>query len=205
MKKTVAITLITVLGACLIIFGSLVLFAPARVANFFDSVGFYNSSIRLYEKQYGKSDSIDDLAVLILKLDQAKDSEKIEYYGEIMIEHEDYAEYCKSKDKDAPKGSITTNEFYFGKYVVSLAKNDNITMAVSKANEFVLNNGYTDYNPFSVMISELGNELGVEKLNLIKKEILEYKEYLGGVRISALEADIDLIEQIIQQIENNIE
>jgi hypothetical protein len=68
--KTVAITLSALLGACLITFGSLALFAPASLGNFFGGLGMYNSSIHFYEVQYGKSQSIEDLAVLVLKLDE---------------------------------------------------------------------------------------------------------------------------------------
>lgn len=194
MWKTVAITLISVLGACLITFGSLALFAPATVANFFDGLGAYNASIRYYEKQYGKSESIDDLAVLILKLDQTKDSEKTEKYVKIIIEHSDYAQYCNQNDQNDNNNVVSTNELYYGKYALALIRNGKFSNAISIANKFVSENGYTKYNPFSTIILELGNELESTKLNKIKTEITQY---LGGEYENYVQADIDAIQQIL--------
>ncbi|MBQ8426449.1 MAG: hypothetical protein IJX16_01670 [Clostridia bacterium] len=192
--KTVAITLVAVLGACLIAFGSLALFAPASVANFFDGLGFYKPAIHYYEKQYGKSESIEDLAVLILKLDDDKDSIKTEEYTKILIEHPDYATYCQMKDGVNQGSTVTANEFYISKYAVALVRNDKFITAIDTAKDFVDDYGYTAYNPFSVIISELGLTLDIDKLEEIEERI---SEYLNSANGDVVATDIARIKQLL--------
>ena len=192
--KTVAITLVAVLGAGMILFGSLALFAPLSVANFFDGMGMQNVAVKYYEKQYGKSESVEDLAVLILKLDEESDSVKSEKYLKIMIEKDEYSSYCQAQDSINNGGKVSQDEYYKGKYALSLVRNEKFDVAVSVAKDYVLENGYTDYNPFSVIIAELGMALTDAQLNTIKTEILNYK---SSNQDAAISADLTAIEQLL--------
>ncbi len=192
--KTVAITLSAIIGACLILFGALALFAPASIAGFFDKVGIYKSSIHFYERQYGKSDSIDDLTVLILKIDGERDSEREEKYIKILIERPDFEDYCQLKD-DTTNDNVSTREFYYGEYAVALVRNGKFSSAHAIASEFVEEYGYTAYNPFSIMLAETDELLTNENLLAIKDEI---SRYLSGENANRVQADLDQIENLIQ-------
>ena len=192
--KTVVITLIAVLGACSVIFGSLVLFAPVTVADFASGMGMYKTAIYCYEKQYGKSDNIDDLAVLILKIDEQKDSEKSEKYLEIMCNRVDYAEYCNVSDSNIGGAQVSLDEFYRGKYAVALVKNGKFEIAINVAKGYASEKGYTNFNPFSVIIAELGRQLTAEQLGTLRTEI---NAYVNGAQGTIAQEDIMQIEQLL--------
>lgn len=195
--KTVAITLVAVLSACLVTFGSLALFAPKSVANFFDGLGMYKPAIHYYEKQYGKSQNIEDLAVLILKLDGEKDSVKTEGYLKAMVEHQDYSNYCNKLDTENSSTALSTDEFYRGKFAVSLVRNGKIDDALNVSAVFVESKGYTEYNPFSTIVFELGELLNDEQLTKLEGKIRSYENNLNFEQSKALiQADIQIILQL---------
>lgn len=191
--KTIAITLIAVLGACFITFGSLALFAPKSLADFFDGLGMYKSSIIYYEKQYGKSEDIEDLAVLVLKIDDESDSEKAEKYLKVMIESSDFESYCQAENARSSGLKITLDEFYKGKYAVALVRNDKFDLAMDFANDCV-SNGYKKNNPFSLIISEFGQSFTKEQLENLRTEI---SAYVDGENGNMASADISVINQLI--------
>jgi hypothetical protein len=192
--KTVAITLVAVIGAGLILFGSLALFAPKSVADFFDGMGMYKPAVNYYEKQYGKSDNIDDLAVLILKIDAKEDSEKAERYLKILLDRKDYVNYCYMNDQLNQDRQVSFDEHYKGQYALALVRNNKFNEGLAVANSYVLANGYTAFNPYSVIIVELGSVLNVDQLNEIKTQI---STYLGGEQDALIQTDVDAIEQLI--------
>ena len=59
--------------------------------------------------------------------------------------------------------SETDAEFYYGKYVVSKACDDDVDDAVVMCKKFVIEYGYTAHNPYRTLISDT-------KLNLKKGE-----------------------------------
>jgi hypothetical protein len=196
----VAITLSALLGACLITFGSLALFAPASLGNFFGGLGMYNSSIHFYEVQYGKSQSIEDLAVLVLKLDEKNDSKKVETYLEKMISLDNFEEYCEKLDKKG-NSSLSSSKVFQGKYAVSLVRNNKFDKAVDFAHDFAVRHGggtdidgYVKGNPFSAIIAEVGEELTDEQLSKLETAI---SQYLGGIHSDIVELDIENIKQLI--------
>lgn len=191
--KTVAITLAAILSACLIAFGSLALFAPAKIAGFFDDLGMYKSSIHYYEKQYGKSESIEDLAVLILKIDEERDAEKEEEYLELMLKHPNFLEYCDGESASSIDPSLSMSDFYKGKYAVALIRNNKFDKAVNFASECVFH-GYANNNPFSIILLEFGSELTKEQLNTLKTKI---SDFVGGAYTSVAESDLAIINQLL--------
>lgn len=172
--KTVAITLAAVLSVCMILFGTLAIFAPAKVANFFDKFGFYGPTVHYYEKQYGKSGEIEDLAVLILKIDDESDSAKEKKYVEEMINRADYSDYCVSVDNSNELSKIKTKEYYAGKYATSLVRTNNFSQALTFAEDFIKKNTYSDYNPYGVIVAEIGESLTLEQLSQLKIKVSTY-------------------------------
>ena len=191
--KTVAITLAAILGVCMIIFGTLAMVAPAKIASFFDKIGWYNSSVRYYEKQYGESENIEDLAVLILKIDDERDSAKEKKYLEILLNRSDYKSYCTTKDNENESLEIKTNEYYSGAYALALVRVGRFNDAVNFAYDFVRNNTYTAYNPFSTIIAELGETLSLEQLEKIKTKVLGFS-FKGHAK-----ADLREINRLISE------
>ncbi len=165
--KTVLITLASLVGVFLLTFGALALFSPITLAEVFDGTGGYSSSIRFYELQYEKTGEIDDLAILTVKINQDVDAELSEKYLEELINHPDF---------DSVYGDLSNKQFYYGKYAVALVKNDKFSYALAHADNFVKANGYTAYNPYSVILVELGGELNGDQLESIKESINNYAE-----------------------------
>ena len=164
--KTTAITLASIIGVCSIVIGILMLCAPRSIANVLDGLGGYSASVYFYEKQYNKTEDIKDLSVLVLKLDGQKDPVLLEQYLELMIEREDFSTFCSEQDATS-NSKITTKEYYYGDYAVILIKNGKFNEAVNLSSSFVSASGYTEYNPYSVIISQVGETLTKENLNAL--------------------------------------
>ncbi len=185
--KTALITLASILCVFLLVFGALALFSPITLANLFDRMGGYSSSIHFYESQYDKTGDIDDLSVLVLKIDHESDSELAEEYLAELVSHKDFNEFCVREEG----GEISNKEFYYGKYAVALAKNSKLDKSIEVANAFVEDNGYTNYNPFSILLMEYGE-------NLSETQLTE----LGGHIIKHSGDNLDKVAQDLKHIDN---
>lgn len=150
--KTSLITLASIIVALSAVFGAFCLFAPASVAVFFDGVGNYSASVFFYEKQYEKSGDILDLDALFIKSYGVKDYGRSERYLGELINHDNF-ESLLSKDD-----ALSDKEYYYGCYVLSLAKNGKIDKACEVSQEFVSENGYTKHNPLSTLVLEYVDE-----------------------------------------------
>ncbi len=191
--KTVSITLASVLGAFLLTFGALALFSPITLAKIFDGTGGYSSSIHFYERNYDKTGDVDDLALLVVKINEDVDLDLAEDYLEQLIVHEEFNSFCEKNEQP-----LQTKEFYYGKYAVVLAKNAKLDKAIELGDAFVQENGYTDYNPFSVLLFEYGDFLSAEQLGSIQTKIESYS--LDGVQLEKRAIDLTRIEQLKTQI-----
>ncbi len=170
--KTVLITLASVLGVFLLVFGALALFSPLTLAKLFDGTGGYSSSIHFYERHYDKTGDIEDLAVLALKINADIDTELAEEYFEKLVTDQSFDEFCAN----AEGGELSNKQFYLGKYATVLVKNSKLDKALELAKEFVNENGYTSYNPYTVLLIELGESFSADELNAIKENIKGYGE-----------------------------
>ena len=83
-----------------------------------------------------------------------------------------------------------------GSYASVLVKNGKFEDALTVADDYVKENGYTSFNPFSVIIMENGESLTTENLTTLKLKILGYG--LTGVQLENVLADL----QSIQNLEN---
>ncbi len=192
--KTISITLASVLGAFLLTFGALALFSPITIAKLFDGLGGYSSSIRFYERHYEKTGDIDDLVLLVLKIDGDSDSELVEGYLAELIKHEDFAVFCQKEGQATSK-----KEFYYGKYAVALAKNAKFSDALVIADSFVNELGYTANNPFRTLLVDYGVNFSAAQLDELKNKISSYSisEEQGANRI---QEDLILIEELKTQL-----
>ena len=144
--KTTLITLASLIGAMAIAFGAVALFAPGFTAGIFDGVGNYSASVFFYEKQYGKTGSVSDLVVLVDNIDYEKDGARAEKYLSQLLSHEDFDEFCSQNT-----GAFSNEEYYNGNYALVLASNGKFTDALTVANDYVVDCGYTKYNPYRVL------------------------------------------------------
>ncbi len=122
--KTVLITLASIIGAALITFGAMSIFAPGTVAGFFDDLGNYSASVFFYEKEYIKSGDIDDLVVLIDKAYAENDGARTEEYLSELIGHKDFSDYCATKDAEN-SGGLSTEDYYNELYELVKSNNGN--------------------------------------------------------------------------------
>jgi tetratricopeptide (TPR) repeat protein len=194
--KTTIITLAAIIGAFMITFGVLIMATPKTVAGIFDDIGGYSASVFFYEKQYDKTGSIEDLAVLVDKLDMEEEPLKVEGYLETLLSREDFKEYCEKKDANKP--TLTTKEYYYGNYVIVLIQNGRFDKAVEVADKFVDEEKYTKNNPFRVILSELSENLTDENLNVLKSK-LNYETYLqSGDYKTLVQSDLKEVKQMIE-------
>ena len=111
-----------------------------------------------------------------------------------MIEKEDYNDYCYMSDQTSTGRQVSFDEHYKGQYALAQARNGKFAEGLETAKNYVAEKGYTKFNPFSVIIAELGNTLSKEQLDEIKTQILTY---LGGEKDAVIQADVDAIEQLL--------
>ena len=154
-------TLASTIGALIVTIGALCLFVPSMMAKFFDDVGSYSASVFFYEKQYEKTGDIVDLDKLLLKVYVAGDYDKTEKYSKAIIEHSLFENL-----------SVGTKEYYYGCYVVALANNAKFSDAIQVGQDFVEQNGYTEFNPLRILLSDYIKDDMVENKAQLKTAII---------------------------------
>lgn len=164
--KTTLITLASLIGAMAITFGAVALFAPGFTAGIFNGVGNYSATVFFYEKQYAKTQSVIDLMVLVDKVDYENDSVRAEKYLELLVNHKDF-----DKVSNVGGSTVSEKEFYVSNYALVLAKNDKFADALSVSSEFVKENGYTNYNPYRILIYDY-TEIADDNLRSILTDLL---------------------------------
>lgn len=164
--KTTLITLASLIGAMAITFGAVALFAPGFTAGIFNGVGNYSATVFFYEKQYAKTQSVIDLMVLVDKVDYENDSVRAEKYLELLVNHKDF-----DKVSNVGGSTVSEKEFYVSNYALVLAKNNKFADALSVSSEFVKENGYTNYNPYRILIYDY-TEIADDNLRSILTDLL---------------------------------
>ncbi len=95
--KTTVITLIIIFAVTFLIFGLLTLYKPSIIA---DTAFRFNSKsvcVTYSEKQYEKTKSIDDLAVLTDRAIWAKNYNYTSKYATLLLNHSDFESYSQNK------------------------------------------------------------------------------------------------------------
>jgi hypothetical protein len=113
--KTAIITLASIVSIMAVTFGALCVFTPKTVAGIFENLGSKSASVFFYQKQYQKTNEIDDLIVVIDCAYLMEDLELQKEYLKELIAHDDFDSYCQQKDAEN-QAEISTREYYQGYY-----------------------------------------------------------------------------------------
>ena len=187
--KTTLITLASLIGTIIIAFSAVAIFAPGFTAGIFDGVGNYSATVFFYQKQYSKTGDINDLSILVNKIDLENDSERAEKYLDLMLKHDDFDFYCDSQSQSEDFSLV---EYYCGNYAYALALNGKFDEAISVAENFVSENSYTKNNPYTVLI------YGVENLsNAQIQTILGKLNLLSQTEKEKANSDIEYLNQLL--------
>ena len=113
--KTAIITLASIVSIMAVTFGALCVFTPKTVAGVFENLGSQTASVFFYQKQYQKTNKIDDLIVVIDYAYLMEDLVLQEKSLKELINHDDFNDYCQQKDAEN-QSEISTKEYYKGYY-----------------------------------------------------------------------------------------
>ena len=176
--KTAVITLASIISLLAITFGALSIIMPKTVANIFDNLGAKGASIFLYQMDYERTDDIQDLIDIIDKTYANKDHFRQEKYLDMLIAREDFDSFCLTSDRESfgkDDCDITTKEYYYGYYASVLYQNAKFDKAIEIANEFVSLNGYTEFNPLTILLDEFCFKFTDEQVEKIEMAIKDAK------------------------------
>lgn len=152
--KTAVITVLCIIGAIVIVFFALFLFSPKTLGNAFKKTGNTSAAAYFYSRQYNKSGSSFDLAVLIDVYDAKTDAGKVFGYSQELVGKPDFNAFCEEKDAGNTAG-VTTAEYYYAKYAISSYYEKGIGVCVQACTASVTLSGYTGYNAFRYVITAI--------------------------------------------------
>ena len=110
--KTVYITLLAILTISIAVLSAFCVFKPKVIAKMFDDLDNYQASQYFYQRQYEKTQDIEDLLVLIDNAYEKQETKELIQYLEDFLEHKDYKAYCQTKDSTLKPGEMTTEVYY---------------------------------------------------------------------------------------------
>ena len=155
--KTAVITVAAVILTVAAAYFCIAVFSPRTLADAWAGAGNYSLSVKYYEKNYGKTNKIADLALLCDALDEEKDAVRAAEHLKTLTENAGFADYCASEDANGGY-AVSAYEYYYGKYAVAVYYSGGINAAIEVAVAAVAN-GYTENNAFHVLL------LGVKLLS----------------------------------------
>ena len=159
--KTVIISLSLIIAISFIIIGLVSVISPITIANASYRLGNYTISVKYTEKQYEKTKSFEDLALLVERSIWAKDYNYTVKYSPIFLNSLGFENYCK--DKDGYENYIVCY------YVESLYLTGNKEKSIEIS--FSYYDGISDLNPIRVLVLASKNDF--ETLNKISKRLNE--------------------------------
>ncbi len=195
--KTVLITLACVIGLLAILFGVFAIFFPSILAKTADNLGNYDVAIHYYEKQYQKTEDLDDLFVLCQKLDVKESPESAKEYLSIMVRSDGFVDFCLEQDKISAE-DIACGEYLTSKYVCAIYECGQTGVAIVVAREMVEEFGYTAYNPFYTLTLRYGAKMTDSELTEIKDTITQIKAGLTGTELEIANDDLAYVEQLLK-------
>lgn len=190
--KTVFITLAVVFVFIAAVYAILAAAAPSTLAKFYDNTGNYSLTVKYLEKNYKKSNLYEDLATLCGKLDEHSDAERTALYVDKFINDEGFDAYCFANGSEGGY-AMTVEELYFGKLVVALYLSDNVDSAAEKARDYANKYGYTDSNPFYILIIDGNEKFDEAEKKTIKTEIEAIISRLMGEQLQYAERDLNIL------------
>ena len=170
--KTVVIVLSIIVGILAITFGILCSTNPKAIAKGFENLGNYPASKYFYEMQYDKTESIDDLFVLIDNAYGHNDKTSLQSYLGELISHNKFKEFCTNKNATISSSDMQTEEYYSAFYASVLYDNDEFDGVLTFCRSYIDVMGYTKFNPFTELIK--AKNLSIEQKNQIKKALNDY-------------------------------
>ena len=190
--KTVVIVLSIIVGVFAITFGVLCLTTPKTIAKGFENLGSYSASKYFYEKQYEKTESIDDLQILIDNAYGNNDKKSLQVYLGELISHNNFKKFCMAKNEALSPSAMQTEEYYSAFYASVLFDNGNFEGAKKFCSSYVNEMGYTKCNPFTELIKAKLTDLSAEQKAQIKASLNGHKDALSEeVQIGLINEDIN--------------
>ena len=195
--KTVFITVVAILTVCIAVMSAICVFKPKVIAKMFDDLGNYQASQYFYERQYNKTNDIDDLLVLIDNADEKQENGELAGYIGKLIGHKEFKAYCQNKNNGLDEGQMKTEDYYARWYTQLLFEDDNFDGAVEFAKSYVLidndnvNMGYTKDNPFRVLV-KMKAELSAEQIQTLKNVVKVFKNVItDATQLGYMDLDLN--------------
>lgn len=193
--KTASITLAAVVGVFGALYAIFAIFSPKVLAAAYDKLGNYGLSVYYYESQYKKTEDLNDLYILCVKLDENSDAKKTEEYLSLLVRDDGYIAFCEEQDASS-SAAVSTQQFIDGKYIVCVYDNGGTAVAAARASELVKRGeGYSDYNVFSVLLAEFGTDLSDGDLDLLEAAINSLEGLSADEEINK-ESDLNEISRL---------
>lgn len=190
--KTVVIVLAVIVCALAITFGVLCSTNPKAIAKGFESLGNYSASKYFYEMQYDRTESVNDLLVLIDNAYGENDKMGLQNYLGELISHKNFNKFCNDKNAILPQNSMKTEEYYSSFYATILFENGKFDNALRFCSSYVNTMGYTAFNPFSEIINSKLNVFTAEQKTQIKTVLIGYLDTISvATQISLINNDIN--------------
>ena len=176
--KTTFITIIAILAVCIIVMSAICAFKPRTIGKMFENLGNYEASQYFYQRQYEKTQEIEDLILLIDNAYEKQDNVALRNCIGQLIADDEFKAYCINKNLAVASGNIKTEEYYASWYAEVLCITGDFFGAVAFSNTYVLkddgsvNMGYTKFNPFRTLVNIKSN-LTQAQVNVLKQAIQE--------------------------------
>ena len=163
--KTVLIALLLIIAISFVVIGLICVFSPITIANASYRLGNYDLSVKYTQKQYEKSNSFEDLALLVERGIIASDYETVALYSQTFLNHERFESYSQSQDGDY------TNYIANG-YILSLYNSGNVDKSITTALQYV-NSEFSLPNPVTTLVYTASQKGDKATLNKILKALEE--------------------------------
>ncbi len=201
--KTVAITMASIIALLLFTCGIFAIFFPSVIAKTADNLGWGNTAVKYYEKQYDKTEDIEDLYTLCFASFNNGDYERAKFYfATLNSSQPQFNVLCEIKDLER-ESVIKTKEICIGALIRSFYEVDGYAVAVTKSCNYVVSNAYTEYSPFLFLLESYGEDLTTSELNLMKDKIRALINGQEGAGLSSEETafaqkDITEINRLLE-------
>ncbi len=168
--KTTIITLVSIALCLLIAFSVLAIGFPSVIAKGADKIGAKKTAVRFYERQYEKTDKIDDLYVLCFSAFNAQDYKTAEEYFTALNDKEGFESFCQDRDEER-NSNILSLDVCNGALVRATFETEGLQTALELSVSLVAKWGYAEYSPFLFLLESYGKKLNATQLAQIKTNI----------------------------------
>ncbi len=157
--KTVLIAFSLIIAISFIIIGLISVFSPITIANASFRLGNYELSLKYTQKQYEKSKSYEDLALLVERGIIANDYEIVSNYSHVLLNDERFESFSSTKDGDYVN-------YIANGYVLSLYNVGSVDKSITTALQYVDSN-FSIPNPITTLVYTASKKGDTTTLNKI--------------------------------------